>query len=152
MSNLQNNSNNNNSQNNHSINNHNSRDNYGNSSVRFHSQKNHGGEEISGIPVLVPKNNSRHSPGFITPGIASKNISNNYGNNHGNSGISVLPIALTNSDRTTVSQMRALRRIQLQSNQKANDEQPRRIFNYARGLSGGNDQEEEEEAEEEKGY
>ena len=62
--------------------------------------------------------------------------------NYGNSSNSV--VALTNSDRTTLSQIKARKRIAL-SSQKTSEEAPRRIFNYARGA-------EEEEADEEKGY
>ena len=134
LSNLQNNSGYNNNSNNHSSNN------TGNNNNRFNSQNNsYGGrDEVSGIPVPVPtnRNNSRNISGINTPGLTPKGISSNYGNNP----ISV-QIALTNSDRTTLSQTKALRRIQQHQNQKANEEQPRRIINYARGS-------EEEEAEE----
>jgi hypothetical protein len=45
---------------------------------------------------------------------------------------SSIPVALTNSNRTTLSQIKARKRIQ-QSASKPSEEPTRRIFNYARG-------------------
>ena len=45
---------------------------------------------------------------------------------------SSIPVALTNSNRTTLSQIKARKRIQ-QSASKPSEEPMRRIFNYARG-------------------
>lgn len=53
---------------------------------------------------------------------------------------SSIPIALTNSNRTTLSQIKARKRIQ-QSLKSPHEDAPRRIFNYARG---GDDEAEQE--------
>lgn len=49
---------------------------------------------------------------------------------------SSIPVALTNSNRTTLSQIKARRRIQQSASKGPSEEPLRRIFNYARGSDG----------------
>jgi hypothetical protein len=81
------------------------------------------GDDTSGMP---PPNRGVAPP---HPPPAAANPSTPRGPNGFSSSI---PVALTNSNRTTLSQIKARKRIQ-QSASKPSEEPMRRIFNYARG-------------------
>ena len=67
-------------------------------------------------------------------------VSTNQGNNP-----TFVSIGLTNSERTTQSQIKARKRIQLQhTNRQNNEDRPRKVLNYA--IKGrGNENEDEDE-------
>ena len=87
-------------------------------------------------PRTIPGTNPTQSSLTSTP-------KGNIGTNYGNSTNSV-SIGLTNSERTTQSQMKALKRIEEQNTHRyQRDDQPRKVLNYA--IKGNNEEEVDED-------
>ena len=87
----------------------------------------------------------RTNPGVNTPVmtnsfIPTMDVSTNQGNNQ-----TFVSIGLTNSERTTQSQIKARKRIQLQhTNRQNNEDRPRKVLNYAIKGRGNEDEDEDE--------
>jgi hypothetical protein len=110
------------------------------SSYRYAQINQHmGGNEADGSGdkndhVCTPRRNPQNGgKGGVNPGMVPTTNVPKGSMGHGNIG-GTFPIPLTNSDRTTMSQINARKR--LQTNSIKIKDNPRRVYDYSKGING----------------